>query len=124
MSGELPLEGWTETVVHCQPDEVGPSDEHPDLVRLKVSLPPSERAPRSPEVKVIQGFTDWPRWLLLDLGIPLPPEPPAVPVHVQELLERAGPLLVPPLMALPEIGHPVLGVTPDLLAGSPQRCTG
>ncbi|OEJ21074.1 hypothetical protein [Streptomyces subrutilus] len=95
VSGELPLDGWTELVLHCQVDEIGSSEVHPDLVRLKVSLPPTS-ARRDPEVKVMQGFTDWPRELLLDLGVPLPAEPFPVPPHVRELLTTASPLLASP----------------------------
>lgn len=92
LSGELPLEGWTELVLHCQVDEIGSSEVHPDLVRLKVSLPPTSTR-RNLEVKGMQGFTDWPRELLLDLGVQFPPEPPVVPSYVRELLETASPLL-------------------------------
>ncbi|MEU1592815.1 hypothetical protein ABZ468_08115 [Streptomyces sp. NPDC005708] len=39
----LPLEGWTTLTLHCQVDAIGPSDQHPDLVKLEVSLPPATR---------------------------------------------------------------------------------
>ena len=37
--GELPLEGWRTVTLHCQVDAIGPSDQHPDLVKLEVSFP-------------------------------------------------------------------------------------
>ncbi|MFF0698343.1 hypothetical protein ACFYU4_37635 [Streptomyces tendae] len=37
----LPLEGWSTVTVHCQVDAIGPSDQHPDLVKLELSFPPS-----------------------------------------------------------------------------------
>lgn len=46
----LPLEGWRTVTLHCQVDAIGPSDRHPDLVRLEVSFPPGAAlAPRGPE---------------------------------------------------------------------------
>lgn len=37
----LPLEGWRTVTLHCQIDVIGPSDRHPDLVKLEVSFPPA-----------------------------------------------------------------------------------
>jgi hypothetical protein len=36
----LPLEGWHTVTLHCQVDTIGPSERHPDLVKLEVSFPP------------------------------------------------------------------------------------
>ncbi|MFD9190371.1 hypothetical protein ACFWCA_19335 [Streptomyces phaeochromogenes] len=35
----LPLEGWRTMTLHCQVDAIGPSDQHPDLVKVEVSFP-------------------------------------------------------------------------------------
>ncbi|OVZ99577.1 hypothetical protein B9W64_37935 [Streptomyces sp. CS159] len=40
----LPLEGWNTVTLHCQVDAIGPSELHPDLVKLELSFPP-EKAP-------------------------------------------------------------------------------
>ncbi|MFF4057699.1 hypothetical protein ACFYZ0_18320 [Streptomyces sp. NPDC001708] len=57
LSYALPLEGWSGMTLHCQVDAIGPSELHPDLVKLEVSFPPVARAgtncptcgPTSPE---------------------------------------------------------------------------
>ncbi|WP_108934658.1 hypothetical protein [Streptomyces ardesiacus] len=36
----LSLDGWTTVTLHCQVDAIGPSDRHPDLVKLELSFPP------------------------------------------------------------------------------------
>lgn len=36
----LPLEGWRTVTLHCQLDAIGPSDRHPDLVKVVLSFPP------------------------------------------------------------------------------------
>ncbi|GHF33201.1 hypothetical protein GCM10010218_12870 [Streptomyces mashuensis] len=38
----LPLEGWTNVELHCHLDEVRPSDRHPDLAQVLLSVPPPE----------------------------------------------------------------------------------
>ncbi|MER5301351.1 hypothetical protein ABT039_18015 [Streptomyces lasiicapitis] len=38
----LPLEGWLSIELHCHLDAVGPSDRHPDLAQVLVSVPPLE----------------------------------------------------------------------------------
>ncbi|MEU6462234.1 hypothetical protein [Streptomyces sp. NPDC046976] len=38
----LPIESWRMMTLHCQIDAISPSDRHPDLVKLQVSLPPVE----------------------------------------------------------------------------------
>lgn len=38
----LPLEGWLTVDLHCQLDGIGPSDRHPDLSRVRLSMPPAE----------------------------------------------------------------------------------
>ncbi|MGW8387146.1 hypothetical protein ACWGMW_16275 [Streptomyces albidoflavus] len=43
----LPLEGWTKVTLHGQVDAVGPSDLHPDLSKVEVSLPPGVELPAS-----------------------------------------------------------------------------
>ncbi|MFG2986209.1 hypothetical protein ACGFYQ_33995 [Streptomyces sp. NPDC048258] len=93
LSGELPLEGWKTLVMHCQLDEIGPSDEHPDLVRIKVAIPPSE-----PSVRMVEASAVWHRDLLVDLpGFePIAEEEPATPPQVQALLEVAHPILAAP----------------------------
>ncbi|MEU9355044.1 hypothetical protein AB0D65_29620 [Streptomyces griseoloalbus] len=40
----LPLEGWRAVTVHCQVDAIGPSERHPDLVKLELSFPPGAAA--------------------------------------------------------------------------------
>ncbi|MER6109348.1 hypothetical protein [Streptomyces hirsutus] len=40
VSSVLPLEGWQTMTLHCQVDAIGPSEKHPDLVKLEVSFPP------------------------------------------------------------------------------------
>jgi hypothetical protein len=49
LSYALPLEGWSGMTLHCQVDSIGPSDLHPDLVRLDVSFPPSARTRTAPQ---------------------------------------------------------------------------
>ena len=59
----LPLEGWQTITPHCQVDAIGPSDRHPDLVRLEVSFPPA-KAP-APPCKTCSGngvVPDFTRW--------------------------------------------------------------
>lgn len=41
----LPLEGWQQVTLHCQVDAIGPSEKHPDLVKLEVSFPPGQAPP-------------------------------------------------------------------------------
>lgn len=43
----LPLEGWLNIELHCHLDGVGPSDRHPDLAQIMVSVPPPEEPGRS-----------------------------------------------------------------------------
>ncbi|MFG2795784.1 hypothetical protein [Streptomyces pseudovenezuelae] len=43
LSYALPLEGWSGMTLHCQVDAIGPSELHPDLVKLEVSFPPVAR---------------------------------------------------------------------------------
>ncbi|MGW2496235.1 hypothetical protein ACWCV2_17255 [Streptomyces pseudogriseolus] len=43
LPGRLPLEGWSSMTLHCQVDAIGPSDRHPDLVKLELSIPPAAR---------------------------------------------------------------------------------
>ncbi|MBT2396261.1 hypothetical protein [Streptomyces sp. ISL-100] len=38
----LPLEGWMNVELHCHLDGAGPSDRHPDLTQVLVSVPPPE----------------------------------------------------------------------------------
>ncbi|MEU2969054.1 hypothetical protein ABZ687_29255 [Streptomyces ardesiacus] len=38
----LPLEGWQTVMVHCQVDAIGPSERHPDLVKVELSFPPEK----------------------------------------------------------------------------------
>ncbi|MFE1206280.1 hypothetical protein ACFW5V_31855 [Streptomyces sp. NPDC058762] len=38
----LPLEGWRTVSVHCQVDSIGPSERHPDLVKVELSFPPEK----------------------------------------------------------------------------------
>lgn len=40
LTGELPLEGWKTTTLHCQVDSISTSDQHADLVKLEVAFPP------------------------------------------------------------------------------------
>jgi hypothetical protein len=42
LPAELPLEGWQSLTLHCQVDAIGPSDRHPDLVKLELSIPPEK----------------------------------------------------------------------------------
>ncbi|MFG2141879.1 hypothetical protein [Streptomyces sp. NPDC048650] len=42
----LPLEGWLNVELHCHLDEVGPSDRHPDLAQVLLSVPPPEETGR------------------------------------------------------------------------------
>lgn len=61
----LPLEGWRTVTLHCQVDAIGPSDRHPDLVKLEVSFPPAQ-APTPPcktcrGNRVVPDFTRWNR---------------------------------------------------------------
>ncbi|CAL9326630.1 hypothetical protein SUDANB91_07186 (plasmid) [Streptomyces sp. SudanB91_2054] len=42
----LPLDGWNTVTLHCQVDAIGPSELHPDLVKLELSFPP-ETAPEA-----------------------------------------------------------------------------
>lgn len=59
----LPLEGWRTTTLHCQVDALGPSDRHPDLVKLEVSFPPVKpsKCARCHGNKVVPDFTRWNR---------------------------------------------------------------
>jgi hypothetical protein len=41
----LPLEGWQTMTLHCQVDAIGPSDRHPNLVKLDLSFPPDSATP-------------------------------------------------------------------------------
>lgn len=50
----LPLDGWTETTLDCQVDAMGPSPVHPDLVRVRIALPPGA----GPDIDAEDG-TDW-----------------------------------------------------------------
>jgi hypothetical protein len=59
----LPLEGWRTVTLHCQVDGLGPSERHPDLVKLEVSFPP-EKPPAPPCRRcrgrgVIPDLTQW-----------------------------------------------------------------
>ncbi|MGC5042452.1 hypothetical protein ACLQ16_03945 [Streptomyces albidoflavus] len=38
----LPLEGWLNVELHCHLDGVGPSERHPDLAQVLVSVPPPQ----------------------------------------------------------------------------------
>ncbi|WP_031102372.1 hypothetical protein [Streptomyces sp. NRRL S-146] len=38
----LPQEGWLNLELHCHLDGVGPSDRHPDLAQVLLSVPPPE----------------------------------------------------------------------------------
>lgn len=42
MGGLLPLEGWLNVELHCLLDGVGPSDRHPDLAQVLMSVPPPD----------------------------------------------------------------------------------
>ncbi|MFF4902223.1 hypothetical protein [Streptomyces sp. NPDC001068] len=59
----LPLEGWRTVTLHCQVDALGPSDRHPDLVKLEVSFPPPK--PPAPPCRRCRGrgvVPDLTRW--------------------------------------------------------------
>jgi hypothetical protein len=58
----LPLEGWSTVTVHCQVDGIGPSDRHPDLVKLELSFPPAKTPSscrRCRGRKVVPDFKQW-----------------------------------------------------------------
>ncbi|AKN68728.1 hypothetical protein QR97_01935 [Streptomyces sp. PBH53] len=38
----LPLEGWLNVELHCHLDTASPSDQHPDLTQVLLSVPPPE----------------------------------------------------------------------------------
>ncbi|MGX1268041.1 hypothetical protein [Streptomyces phaeoluteigriseus] len=56
LPSRLPIDGWRTVTVHCQVDAIGPSDRHPDLVKLELSFPPAaapESCPRCRGRKVV-----------------------------------------------------------------------
>lgn len=55
----LPLEGWRTMTLHCQLDAIGPSDRHPDLVKLEVSFPPPLPCRRCRGRGAIPDFNQW-----------------------------------------------------------------
>ncbi|MER6616313.1 hypothetical protein [Streptomyces xantholiticus] len=62
----LPLEGWRKVTLHCQVDAIGPSERHPDLVKLELSFPPA-KAPEPPckrcrGSKVVPDFKQWDKY--------------------------------------------------------------
>ncbi|MFD3314729.1 hypothetical protein [Streptomyces sp. NPDC058656] len=59
----LPLGGWDTLTLHCQVDAIGPSDRHPDLVKIEVSFPPS-KVPAPPRTrcrgsKIVPDVRQW-----------------------------------------------------------------
>ncbi|MFE3139670.1 hypothetical protein [Streptomyces scopuliridis] len=42
MGEPLPLDGWLNVELHCHLDSVGPSDRHPNLTQVLLSVPPPE----------------------------------------------------------------------------------
>ncbi|MFJ2745224.1 hypothetical protein ACIO3O_36830 [Streptomyces sp. NPDC087440] len=56
--GELPLEGWISLSVDAQLDGIGPSEQHPDLSRISLSVPPPEphRGMGDPREEVLADF--------------------------------------------------------------------
>ncbi|MFJ9416685.1 hypothetical protein ACIRPT_21185 [Streptomyces sp. NPDC101227] len=53
----LPLEGWLNIELHCHLDGVGPSDRHPDLAQVLVSVPPPEEPGRcDPRVEPLADY--------------------------------------------------------------------
>ncbi|MEU1310999.1 hypothetical protein ABZ419_19215 [Streptomyces cinnamoneus] len=43
----LPLEGWINVELHCHLHEIRPSDRHPDLAQVLLSVPPPEEPGRA-----------------------------------------------------------------------------
>ncbi|MFI8206766.1 hypothetical protein [Streptomyces sp. NPDC085937] len=63
LPSELPLEGWSTTTLHCQVDAIGPSEQHPDLVKVELSFPPPK--PPAPPCRRCRGrgvISDYSRW--------------------------------------------------------------
>ncbi|GAA5070850.1 hypothetical protein [Streptomyces similanensis] len=51
----LPLEGWQALTLHCQVDAIGPSELHPDLVKVELSLPPAAAMAPPSRCRACQG---------------------------------------------------------------------
>ncbi|MFD3514868.1 hypothetical protein [Streptomyces sp. NPDC058657] len=94
----LPLEGWLSIELHCHLDGVGPSERHPDLAQVLVSIPPPEGLGCADErVEALADYIS--RTMELGAGIEeTEREYPAKAAAYQHLAE----VLVPWLVAAPK----------------------
>ncbi|MFF8657536.1 hypothetical protein [Streptomyces huasconensis] len=94
----LPLQGWLDIELHCHLDGVGPSDRHPDLAQVLVSVPPPENPGRlDPRVEVLADYIS--RTMEMGAGIDeIDRETPGRSDQYRYLAEA----LVPWLIAAPE----------------------
>ncbi|MBZ6253588.1 hypothetical protein KVH27_35140 [Streptomyces olivaceus] len=54
LSCTLPLDGGNTVTLHCQVDAIGPSERHPDLVKVELSFPP-EKCPEPVDAATPHG---------------------------------------------------------------------
>ncbi|GHD13260.1 hypothetical protein GCM10010334_71180 [Streptomyces finlayi] len=94
----LPLEGWLNIELHCHLDGVGPSERHPDLAQVLLSVPPPDGPGRTDErVEALADYIS--RTMELGAGIEeTEREHPAKAAAYQHLAEA----LVPWLVAAPK----------------------
>ena len=90
----LPLEGWLNVELHCHLDGVGPSDRHPNLAQVLLSVPPPE-APGSVDQRV-EALADYiSRTMELGAGMDeLERENPGTAAEYRHLAEALVPWLV------------------------------
>ncbi|MGG7574137.1 hypothetical protein [Streptomyces sirii] len=90
----LPLEGWLNIELHCHLDGVGPSDRHPDLAQVLLSVPPPAGSCRVDQrVEALADYIS--RTMELGAGIEeLEREYPSKTTEYRHLAEALVPWLV------------------------------